>query len=129
MPTYDYECERCGLIEIVHSIMDDAWEICPNCEGSIIRLISSGGAVIMKNREANQYDDIRQAKFWRDKNGIRHKVTPADGYSKAPTVSEQSVSPEEAQSRKRAAREHNKKKRSKDSYRKYVQNVIKAKSQ
>jgi len=53
MPTYDYECECCGPIEIVHSIMDDAWKECPECKGQINRLLSVGSAVIMKGREAN----------------------------------------------------------------------------
>lgn len=129
MPTYAYECENCGEIEIRHSILDDPWQICPTCQGNISRLPSTGGAVIIKGREANQYSDIQQAKFWRDKNGIRHRVTPADGHSKSPTVSQQTVSPEEAEARKRKAREHNKKQRSANSYRKYVQNVVKNKAQ
>jgi len=129
MPTYDYECDNCGPIEISHSIMDDAWKICPNCGGKISRLLSTGGAVIMKGREANQYSDIQQAKFWRDKNGVRHRVTPADGHSKAPTVSEQSVSPEEAQVRKKVAKKVNKKLKDEASYRSYVKNVFKNKVQ
>jgi putative FmdB family regulatory protein len=31
MPTYDYECSKCGLMEITHSIHDDAVSRCPTC--------------------------------------------------------------------------------------------------
>lgn len=31
MPTYPYSCPKCGDIEIVHSIHDDAWTKCPEC--------------------------------------------------------------------------------------------------
>jgi len=129
MPTYDYQCENCGPIEIVHSIKDDAWTSCPECNGKIERLLSSGGAVIIKGKEANQYNDIQYAKYWRDKNGVRHKVTPADGSSKSATVSQQLISPEEAQKRTKEDKKRLKKEQSKESYRRYVRNVFKNKKQ
>ncbi|HNZ30172.1 MAG TPA: zinc ribbon domain-containing protein, partial [Candidatus Goldiibacteriota bacterium] len=43
MPTYDYECEKCGVFEHKQSIKDDAFEKCPKCGGSgIKRLVSRG---------------------------------------------------------------------------------------
>lgn len=129
MPTYDYECNTCGLIEIFHSIKDDAWTTCPNCSDVIKRLMSGGGAIIIKGREANQYADIQMAKYWRDKNGVRHKVTPSDGSSKSATVSEQVVSPEEVQRRIKVAKKQLHKQQSKESYRRYVENVFKNKAQ
>lgn len=123
MPTYNYQCEICGPIEIFHSIMDDAKTICPYCNSKITKLISSGGAVIIKGREANQFADIQMAKYWRDKNGVRHPVTSADGTSKSSTVSKQIVSEEVAKQRTKADRKMYKKQRSKDSYNKFVQNV------
>jgi len=129
MPTYQYECESCGPMEIFHSIKDDAWTECPECGGEIQRLISCGGAVIMKGREANQYNDIQLAKYWRDKNGVRHKVTPSDGTTKSSTVSEQTVSPEEAARRTKESKKQLKKQQSKESYRRYVRDVFKHKRQ
>ncbi len=126
---YDYKCENCGTIEITHSIKDEAWTECPHCKGEIIRLISVVAAVIMKGKEANQYEDIQYAKYWRDKNGVRHKVTPADGSSKSPTVSEQLVSPEEAKQRTKEHKKRLRKQQSEESYRKYVKNVYKNKKQ
>ena len=104
MPIYDYECEKCGIMEIFHSITDDDWKICPECnESGLKKLISAGGAVIISGREANQYRDIKAARYWRDKNGVRHKVTEADGYTGSSTVKEQTASPDQVKARKKRA--------------------------
>ena len=51
----------------------------------------------------NNYNDVRHAKYWRDKNGVRHKVTNADGYSNSPTVSRRvTASPEQIEDRKKS---------------------------
>jgi len=136
MPFYEYICDNdtgcdcCIQVFVVsQSMADDVLECCPQCKSRIKRLISRLGGIVMKNREANQYGDIQQAKFWRDKNGVRHPVTPADGDSKASTVSQQVVSPEEAKARTKVAKAFNKKQKDKASYRKYVKNVFKNKVQ
>lgn len=55
MPTYDYKCDKCGVFEITHSIMDDAHTKCPVCGiDELSRLISGIGGVIIGGREANQ---------------------------------------------------------------------------
>ncbi|HMB70852.1 MAG TPA: FmdB family zinc ribbon protein, partial [bacterium] len=49
MPTYRYECGRCGTVhEIFHSISDDPKERCPDCGGKLVRLIGRGGGVLLK---------------------------------------------------------------------------------
>jgi putative FmdB family regulatory protein len=49
MPTYEYECDRCGeRFEEFQSIKDHPVEICPKCGGSVRRLIGPGAAVILK---------------------------------------------------------------------------------
>ena len=50
-------------------------------------MVSLFGAVIDKTRQINQYSDVRGAKYWRDKDGVRHKVTAADGHKRSSTVS------------------------------------------
>ncbi|MDY0186529.1 MAG: zinc ribbon domain-containing protein [Syntrophus sp. (in: bacteria)] len=43
MPTYEYECDICGLrFERQQSISADPVEECPKCRGSVRRLISGG---------------------------------------------------------------------------------------
>ena len=124
MPTYKYKCNYCGEMEIIHSIIDDAHIVCPDCgKSGIIRLISDIGGIIISGRQPNQFNDCKSAKYWRDKNGARHKVTSADGHSRAPTVTKQIKSPEEVTAIKKAATKAASKKRSKDSYRRFRKSV------
>lgn len=49
MPTYEYECEKCGYkFELFQSMTDKPVEQCPQCEGKVKRLFGSGGGIIFK---------------------------------------------------------------------------------
>jgi putative FmdB family regulatory protein len=49
MPTYEYQCEKCGnKFEAVQSIKDEPLKTCPQCGGKVKRLISSGVGLIFK---------------------------------------------------------------------------------
>ena len=49
MPTYEYECTKCGYIfEKFHSITDVSHKQCPKCKGSVKRNIGSGAGIIFK---------------------------------------------------------------------------------
>ncbi len=49
MPTYEYECKKCGhLFERFQSMMEDPVKVCPECGGKVKRLISSGAGLIFK---------------------------------------------------------------------------------
>lgn len=49
MPTYEYECRECGhVFERFQGINEDPLGSCPECEGSVRRLISSGGGLVFK---------------------------------------------------------------------------------
>lgn len=101
VPTYDYLCTKCGYLELFHS-MNESITVCPTCEGTeITKCLSAGSGIIVKNREANQYRDIKAAKYWRDKNGVRHKVTQADGYTGSATVNKQTATPQQIEQRKK----------------------------
>ena len=141
MPTYEYiavdesqSCNQCcNVFELQQSIKEDALTHCQSCSSPIRRIISVG-YFIMKGKMANQYNDILAAKYWVDHNGNKHRVTPGDGHSNAPTVSRKQTRspeerPEEIAARKRAERKAKSKKRSADSYRKYVETVKKLKRQ
>ena len=82
MPHYDYNCEECGIFEEYHSINIDL-DKCPTCGSMVEKILSSGGGIILKGREMNTYNDVKLAKYWRDKDGNRHKVKSSDGHSKA----------------------------------------------
>ena len=49
MPTYEYECTKCGhSFEASQKITDAHLDKCPECGGKIKRLISSGVGLIFK---------------------------------------------------------------------------------
>jgi putative FmdB family regulatory protein len=49
MPTYEYECTKCGhTFEAIQSMMDKPLSRCPRCRSSLRRLINGGMAVIFK---------------------------------------------------------------------------------
>jgi putative FmdB family regulatory protein len=49
MPTYEYECEKCGVtFERFQSITEEPIKRCPECGGPVRRLIGAGAGVIFK---------------------------------------------------------------------------------
>jgi putative FmdB family regulatory protein len=49
MPTYEYECTKCGhTFEAFQSMMDKPLSRCPRCRSSLRRLINGGMGVIFK---------------------------------------------------------------------------------
>lgn len=49
MPTYDYECEKCGLkFELFQKMSDPRRKRCPKCRGKVRRLIGTGAGMIFK---------------------------------------------------------------------------------
>jgi len=50
MPTYEYQCESCGhRFEAFQKMSDDPIAICPECGGSVRRLLGTGGGFIFKS--------------------------------------------------------------------------------
>ena len=49
MPTYEYECQKCGnVFEKFQNIKDEPLKKCPKCSGKVKRLIGTGAGVIFK---------------------------------------------------------------------------------
>jgi putative FmdB family regulatory protein len=49
MPTYEYECEKCGItFERFQNITEEPIKKCPECGGPVRRLIGAGAGVIFK---------------------------------------------------------------------------------
>jgi putative FmdB family regulatory protein len=57
LPTYRYECERCGAVhEIFHSMTDQTARTCPNCGGNLVRHVGGAGGVILKGSGFHRTD-------------------------------------------------------------------------
>ena len=63
MPRYDYECDKCGEFELVHS-MHETVKLCPCC-GALIKKVIRMPQVI-----------ARDNKDWRDENNGRGRYIP-----------------------------------------------------
>ena len=49
MPTYEYECEKCGhRFELFQSMKDAPRKRCPKCRGKLRRLVGTGAGMIFK---------------------------------------------------------------------------------
>lgn len=49
MPTYEYECEKCGAaFQKFQSMSESALAKCPHCGGPVKRLIGAGAGIIFK---------------------------------------------------------------------------------
>lgn len=74
MPTYEYSCDRCGLMEVFQSIKESALTVCPTCGGKKIqRMISSGGGVIFKGGGFWETDYNRSADYKKKSAGTADK--------------------------------------------------------
>lgn len=49
MPTYEYECKKCGYrFDRFQKMSDKPVSRCPECKGKVSRIIGLGGGVIFK---------------------------------------------------------------------------------
>lgn len=134
MPFYEYtacdpvkSCDYCiNRFEVMQSIKDESLGKCPQCNNKVIKLFSLIGGIVIKGRQANQYNNCKDAKYWRDQNGVRHKIGPGDGHSNSPTVPRrQTASPDQVKARIKRDQAKDKQKRTSESYNRYVQRVKK----
>lgn len=56
MPTYEYECKKCGHFEFFQSIKEEKLKKCPSCKGPVKRLMGSGAGIIFKGTGFYQTD-------------------------------------------------------------------------
>lgn len=56
MPAYEYQCDACEVhFEQRQKMSDSALESCPECGGSVRRLISGGAGAITRNSSASSF--------------------------------------------------------------------------
>jgi putative FmdB family regulatory protein len=49
MPTYEYECRKCGVaFERFQKITDPPLKRCPECRGAVVRKIGTGAGLLFK---------------------------------------------------------------------------------
>ena len=81
MPTYDYECQKCGnQFEVVQSMNDAKLENCPQpaCDGRVKRLLGTGAGILFKGSGFYQ-TDYRSSSYQaaaKSDNGTPNKDSP-----------------------------------------------------
>ena len=57
MPTYDYRCNDCDhRFEAMQKMSDEPLKTCPECQGTVKRLIGTGAGIIFKGSGFYQTD-------------------------------------------------------------------------
>lgn len=78
MPTYEYECTKCGhTFELIQRISDKPVERCPECKGKVRRLIHGGMGVIFKGSGFYTTDN-KKGSALTGSNGGSTKEKPAE---------------------------------------------------
>jgi putative FmdB family regulatory protein len=77
MPTYEYECEKCGhRFELFQSMSDAPRKRCPKCRGKVRRLIGTGAGMIFKG-SGFYVTDYRSDAYKQDKKKESGDSSPA----------------------------------------------------
>lgn len=57
MPTYEYECKKCGIhFERFQNMSEVSVEECPECGGRLRRLIGAGAGILFKGASSHAAD-------------------------------------------------------------------------
>ena len=135
MAIYEYRatdpkksCKHCkDTFDEMQTMSADPLSVCPEC-GNAVERIPSIPLVHYGKRQANQYEACKGAKYWRDNDGNRHRVTAADGDPKSPTVSSKRTrSDEQVAAIKKQASKERQKRLSRESYARFEKKMKKGK--
>lgn len=87
MPTYDYQCRKCGhRFEKFQSITAEPVKTCPKCRGKVARLLSGGAGIIFKGSGFyhTDYKKPGQAAPKADKGGEKKSETKTEAKADKP---------------------------------------------
>ena len=84
MPTYEYECRKCGhRFELFHGIKDETPKRCPRCKGRAVRVPSAGAGILFKGSgfyitDYRSQDYRKQAKEEKGEGSKSSESTPKE---------------------------------------------------
>ena len=83
MPTYEYECQKCGhRFEEFQSMKDAHLAKCPKCKGKLKRLIGAGAGFIFKG-SGFYTTDYRSSSYQEKKKSSESSGKPAESGTKS----------------------------------------------
>ena len=93
MPTYDYECNKCGYkFDLFQSITSKPSATCPKCKSKAQRLISGGGGIIFKGSGFYVTDYKRKDERRKSEHKEEQKTGTADSEKSETSKSEKTGS-------------------------------------
>jgi putative FmdB family regulatory protein len=89
MPTYEYECTKCGhTFDAFQSIKDAPLSSCPKCRGKVRRLIGGGMGVIFKGSGFYTTDYKRSSALTGSNGKGREKEKTSESGTASPKAAE-----------------------------------------
>jgi len=83
MPTYEYECQKCGhRFEEFQSMKDAALTKCPKCKGKLKRLVGAGAGFLFKG-SGFYTTDYRSSSYQEKKKSSESSPKPAESAPKS----------------------------------------------
>jgi len=80
MPTYEYACPTCGIVEAFQSIKEPALKKCPQCKkAKVERMVSRNSSVIFKGSGFWETDYNRSADYKKQSADAGAAAKPKDG--------------------------------------------------
>ena len=105
MPTYEYECQKCGhFFELFQSMTEEPRKRCPKCKGKVKRLIGTGAGIIFKG--SGFYEtDYRSESYKKEAEKDSAASRREESKSKSDTKTDSKKSKEKTSSKKSKAAE------------------------
>ncbi|MBA3683626.1 MAG: zinc ribbon domain-containing protein [Planctomycetes bacterium] len=78
MPTYEYACSSCGIVEAFQAMRDEPLKKCPKCKRcKVVRIFSGGAGVIFKGSGFWETDYNRSSDYKTRSSGDSAPATPS----------------------------------------------------
>jgi|WetSurMetagenome_2_1015567.scaffolds.fasta_scaffold480159_2 putative FmdB family regulatory protein len=91
MPTYDYECRKCGhVFEAFQSITEEPLSKCPKCKGAVKRMVGGGMGVIFKGSGFYSTDNKKSSSLSGANGGSKDKKSESGSDSSSGSAKESS---------------------------------------
>lgn len=117
MPTYEYECQKCGhRFEEFQSMKDAPLAKCPKCKGKLKRLVGAGAGFIFKG-SGFYTTDYRSSSYQEKKKSSESSGKPAESKSegsKPEGAKSESAKPEGSKTEPKPAKAESKPPKRKD---------------
>jgi putative FmdB family regulatory protein len=87
MPTYEYECAKCGhAFERFQSMTDAPLKRCPKCRGKLRRLLGTGAGILFKGSGFYQTDyrskSYKESASKESSSSVKSEPAKSDGGAK-----------------------------------------------